>query len=315
MRSNYCPSCLKESSQSFCNACRRKLFSGGRVHHYLTFTREDFVKRRERNISKVFLPGDQEKYFLKLEFNRISLCDEGGEYIIKTGRRDNIFNAESLPANEHLTMQIASSVFNINTALNAIVFFPGSEAAYITKRFDIAEGKTKAIEVLKFSESERKENSSYEEIAQAMKNIVSAYKVEAEKFFKITVFNYIFSNRDKGIKFPGLYKNDIYNDYLLAPVYGLKNMRLHVSEENLSTFNLCGEEKKGYTAKDFYEFGCRMGLRDIRIKRILNEMLNSEEMISELIGRSFLSEEMKEKYRISVTEKIRELKGEVSLTD
>jgi serine/threonine-protein kinase HipA len=46
-----------------------------------------------------------------------------------------------MPANEHLTMQIARQVFGIETAENALIFFQNGEQAYITKRFEIYTGK------------------------------------------------------------------------------------------------------------------------------------------------------------------------------
>lgn len=48
-----------------------------------------------------------------------------------------------MPANEHLTMQIARQVFNIETAENALIFFSNGDPAYITKRFDVKEDGSK----------------------------------------------------------------------------------------------------------------------------------------------------------------------------
>lgn len=44
-----------------------------------------------------------------------------------------------MAANEHLTMQIASQVFGIETAANALMFFKNGEPVYLTKRFDVKE--------------------------------------------------------------------------------------------------------------------------------------------------------------------------------
>ena len=48
-------------------------------------------------------------------------------------------DVNQVPANEHLTMQIARQVYRINTAENALVFFKNGTPAYITKRFDVKE--------------------------------------------------------------------------------------------------------------------------------------------------------------------------------
>ncbi len=45
--------------------------------------------------------------------------------------------ANQVPANEHLTMQIARQVYGIKTAKNALVFFKDGSPAYLTKRFDV----------------------------------------------------------------------------------------------------------------------------------------------------------------------------------
>jgi len=42
-----------------------------------------------------------------------------------------------MPANEHLTMQIASQVYSIETANNVLTFFKNGDPAYITRRFDV----------------------------------------------------------------------------------------------------------------------------------------------------------------------------------
>src|SRR5690606_38019717 len=44
---------------------------------------------------------------------------------------------DQVPANEHLTMQIAKQVYGISVAENAMIFFKGGSPAYITKRFDV----------------------------------------------------------------------------------------------------------------------------------------------------------------------------------
>jgi serine/threonine-protein kinase HipA len=42
---------------------------------------------------------------------------------------------DQLPANEHLTIQIAKQVYGITVAKNAVIFFKDGSPAYITKRF------------------------------------------------------------------------------------------------------------------------------------------------------------------------------------
>src|SRR5690606_40079276 len=72
----------------------------------------------------------------------LSLHDALPIYILKPIPRD-LKKVDQVPANEHLTMQIARQVYGINTAENALIFFSNGEPAYITKRFDVKEDGTK----------------------------------------------------------------------------------------------------------------------------------------------------------------------------
>ena len=99
---------------------------------------EKFIENRKR----ISISGVQEKLSLTLKKNKLKLTEEGeqGTYILKPIPRD-LKLVDQVPANEHLTMQIANQIFNINTAMNALIFFETGEHAYI--RFDIKKDGTK----------------------------------------------------------------------------------------------------------------------------------------------------------------------------
>jgi serine/threonine-protein kinase HipA len=60
----------------------------------------------------------------------------GVSYILKPIPYD-VKYSEYVPANEHLTMQIAKQVYKIPVAENALIFFKDGPPAYLTKRFDV----------------------------------------------------------------------------------------------------------------------------------------------------------------------------------
>jgi serine/threonine-protein kinase HipA len=123
-----CPGTLAEGFSSYSPACLRNLFNGKKVSHTLPFasaqTSEEsaalFIETRQR----ISIPGVQEKLSLRLEKNRLRLTKPGehGLYLLKPIPRD-VKHAAQVPANEHLTMQIARQVYRINTAENALIFF------------------------------------------------------------------------------------------------------------------------------------------------------------------------------------------------
>lgn len=80
---------------------------------------EQFMENRKR----ISISGVQEKLSFLLEKNVLRLTKEGeqGTYILKPIPRD-LKKVDQVPANEHLTMQIAKQVYGLNTAENALIF-------------------------------------------------------------------------------------------------------------------------------------------------------------------------------------------------
>ena len=82
------------------------------------------------NRKRISISGVQEKFSLLLEKNKLRLINEGeqGAYILKpipgAGK-----NADQMPANQHLTMQIARRVYGVETAENALMFFKNGTPA------------------------------------------------------------------------------------------------------------------------------------------------------------------------------------------
>ena len=146
------------------------------------------------------------------------------------------------PANEHLTMQIASQVYNIPTAANGLCFFQNDEPAYITRRFDIAPNgrkfrKEDFASLAGISKGNKGPNYkydvlSYEEMADIIKQYVSASSVEVLKFFRLVIFNFLFSNGDAHAKNFSLLETPS-GDFILAPAYDLLTTRLHIFDDHV----------------------------------------------------------------------------------
>lgn len=144
----YCPGTLAEGFSTYSPSCLRNLFSGKKVNHVLPYGQpqqdEEVAEQFMQNRKHISISGVQEKLSFLLDKNVLRLTKEGeqGTYILKPIPRD-LKKVDQVPANEHLTMQIAKQVYGLNTAENAVIFFKDGTPAYITKRFDIKEDKTK----------------------------------------------------------------------------------------------------------------------------------------------------------------------------
>lgn len=321
MDNNYCFSCLEPGFETFCPKCLKNLFDGKKVSHVLSFTRPEFNEQKITLNRRLSISGIQIKHSLKLINNQLSLTESDGEYILKPVPSGVYNKLESVPANEHLTMQIAKQVFNINSALNALVKFKDGELAYLTKRFDLMDvnnkyivedfaqisGKTEETEGVNY-----KYNYSYEGIANLIKKYVPAYYIEIEKFFKLILFNYLISNGDAHIKNFTLYRNTKYGDYLLTPAYDLLCTRIHTPNEAELALELFvdgyeSEEYKfgsKYTLPDFVELGKRIGIKEKRITRIINDIMLRSSKIDDFVRRSFLPNDVKSLYSSFIKERL-----------
>ena len=218
-------------------------------------------------------------------------------------------------------MQIASQVYGIVTAANGLCFTENGQRVYITRRFDVLpDGSKLAMEdfaaVVGRNEQGDGENFKYEgcfeDIAVAIKNNVSAWMVDIERFFELVVFNYIYANGDDHLKNFSLILQG--EDYRLAPAYDLLNTSLHVNGNDFGldgglSPNIERSEvyiKTGHPCRlDFERFAQRIGIVGIRAEKILDKYVSLPEKSIELINKSLLTEKLKRKYIRIVKERIR----------
>jgi serine/threonine-protein kinase HipA len=314
----FCPGTLAEGFVSYSPACLRNLFNGKRVNHVLPYEQpqqsEEVAELFMENRKRISISGVQEKLSLLLEKNHLRLTNEReqGTYILKPIPVD-LKKVDQVPANEHLTMQIARQVFGINTAENALIFFKNGAPAYITRRFDVKDDFTKwGIEDFATLAGKTRDNAganfkyeySYEECGLLIQKYVSAWRVEIEKYFSLVVFNFLFSNGDAHLKNFSLLESTK-GDYLLSPAYDLINTRLHVDDTDFALdkglfatdFKSEQYKKSGHPCKsDFSEFAKRIGVSESRVDKLLNPFLEKHSLIETLVNHSFLSESNKRGY-------------------
>jgi serine/threonine-protein kinase HipA len=314
----YCPGTLAEGFSTYSPSCIRNLFNGKKVSHFLSYDQpqqnEEVAELFMENRKRISISGVQEKLSFILEKNILRLTREGeqGTYILKPIPRD-LKKVDQVPANEHLTMQIAKQVYGLNTAENALIFFKNGSPAYITKRFDVRDDGSKwGKEDFATLAGKTKDNAgpnfkyeySYEEAGMLIQKYVSAWRIEIEKYFSLVLFNYLFSNGDAHLKNFSLLESSK-GDYLLSPAYDLVNTKFHVDDADFALDKgLFADDFKSEHYKknrhphisDFEEFGKRIGVTENRIEKIMTPFLEKQPLMEALISRSFLSDANKKGY-------------------
>ena len=326
----YCPATLAAGFTSYSPSSLRNIFYGKKVSPILDFEapdiNEEVLELFRQNSKLISISGAQFKQSLILEKNKLRLTKEGekGQYILKPiPFRPPFAMSEELPANEHLTMQIAKQAYGINVAESALVFFKNGEPAYLTKRFDIGNKGEKIAQedfaTLMGLSKEKDGNNykyygSYEVLAKVMQKYVSAYAVEVERYFELILFNYLFSNGDAHLKNFSLQQTKS-GDYVLSPAYDLLNTSIHLPGDSFFALNdglfyrdydSESFQTLGYYAyDDFYEFGLKIGMMESRVRKLLDKYRNLNFKTNSLIQYSFLSDPVKDIYMKRYIERLK----------
>lgn len=310
-----CFGCYKENIEGYCATCRKKLFDGKKVSHILSFDtpKEENLPDYQEKTKRLSISGVQLKYSVKLEGKELVLTDKRGQYILKPVPPTTLIVMHNqAPENEHLTMQIASQLFNIPVAENALIYFNDNIPAYITRRFDVKPDGTKHLQedfaqiggkTKKSHGDNYKYDGTYEDIGKLISEKVAAYPPMLEEFFKLVVFNYVFSNGDAHLKNFSLIQSE-FGDYTLSKAYDLMSTVLHTPNESDIALDLYeGDMESKFYAKyghfgrpDFEELAERIGLIPKRTQYIVDTILSQQNEILAMIYSSFLSDEAKEKF-------------------
>lgn len=308
---HFCPGTLAPGYDTYSKNCLKRVFHSKRVSHILPYdspaTNQETDELFDENRKRMSISGVQEKFSVILDKNKLRLIEEGerGNYILKpipaAGRRP-----DQMPANEHLTMQIARQVYGIETAENALIFFANGAQAYITQRFDVrTDGSKRAQDDFASlagrtpqTHGERyKYLGNYLELFELMQKYVPAYTVEVPKLLRILIFNYLFSNGDAHFKNFSLLETDL-GDYRLSPAYDLLNSRIHIRDHDFALDDGLLPKKlaQGKVMHQFAVLAEQAMINSRVFERIATNMLSGADQVEKLVNASFLDDTIKRNY-------------------
>lgn len=323
MEINRCPGTLAAGFTTYSRTCLKRVFNGSSVNHVLPYaslqSNHNSEDSFEENATRMSISGVQEKFSIIQLKNKIRLTKEGeqGTHILKpipSGSK----NADQMPANEHLTMQIAQQVFGIETAANALIFFGNDDPAYITKRFDVLPGGLKLAQE-DFASlagmspqthgTDYKYLGSYWDLFELMRENLPSNKVESLKLFKLLVFNYLFSNGDAHLKNFSIIETP-QGDFKLSPAYDLLNSRIHIDDKDFALDEglIPARMGQGNVAKQFRLLADYAGIPEKQKNTIMALMVSKTEQVTNLIAASFLKDRIKRSYLQGYQLKLKKLR-------
>jgi serine/threonine-protein kinase HipA len=269
----------------------------------LEFTAEQQRQEAINRAGKMSIQGLQLKLsvVLRITEGRFEVVNQGGQYILKPQSLD----FPELPENEDVTMRMAA-VAGIEVPVHGLVRAIDGSFAYFIRRFD-REGRDR-LPVEDFAQlsgesRETKYDSSMEKVAIVIDQFCTFPALERVKLFERTLFSFLVGNEDMHLKnFSMITRNEKVE---LAPAYDFLNttIALKAAKEEMA-LPVKGKKSK-LTRNDLLNYFARERLQIN--ERVMNDVLSRFTKAipawRELLGQSFLSADVKQKYAAMLTER------------
>lgn len=287
----------------------RKLSPRLTVLYNFPYTAEEQRREAAHRASRMSIQGVQPKLSVLLDVpaGSFRVTDRGGTYILKPKSPDY----DELPENEDLTMRLAG-VFGIEVPLHGLVYVKDGSFSYFIKRYDRLP-RNRKLPVEDFAQlagrtRDTKYDSSMEQVAGVIDAFATFPAVEKAKLFARLLFCFVTGNEDMHLKNWSLITRG--RRVELAPAYDLLNTSIVLRNPEETALPVNGKRNR-LTRHDLVDyFGReRLGLSDRTIENVLVRLAAAQEPWQTLIGKSFLSEDMKQRYREVVTERVGRLAG------
>ena len=276
----------------------------------LSFTSQELRQEASAQASKMSIQGVQPKLSARLlvKEQRVVLVDLGGQYILKPQTADYV----QVPENENLTMRLAG-LAGIEVPLHGLLYGHDGAMTYFIKRFDRIgrKGKRHVEDFAQLSgrNRETKYRSSMEQVAGLIESFCTFPAVEKVKLLRLTLFSFFVGNEDMHLKNFSIIRNkDVIS---LTPAYDLLNTTIVLPQPEEELALPLKANKNKLKREDFLDyFGKeRLGVTE----RVIDKMLADFAMVrpewETLVGISFLSDEMKEKYLQVLVERFARIFG------
>jgi serine/threonine-protein kinase HipA len=263
--------------------------------------RQDEIAELAKQVlrSQTVLTGVQAKLSLDVQKGeadnqqRFTIVGLWGRYILKP--QTSLY--PHLPELEDLTMHLATAA-KMDVVPHSLIRFEGGELSYLTRRIDrTSRGKKIAMEdMCQLTErlTEYKYRGSYEQIAKAIQRYSSTPMIDLIRFWEQVIFSWITGNADMHLKNFSLIKSA--TGYRLAPAYDLLSTALVMPEDTEELALTLNGKKRKLKRADFEKAMLASELQPKVIENLFGRFIKAQPVWAEIIGRSFVPQEMQEAY-------------------
>lgn len=269
----------------------------------LPYSAEEQRSEALKRAAKMSIQGMQPKISVRLNLSRetFSVVDRGGRFIVKP--QSDLYR--ELPENEDLTMRLARAV-GIVTPLSGLLYCKDGAFSYFVKRFDRRGRDRVAVEdfaQLSGRTRDTKYDSSMERVAAVVNQYCTFPAVERVELLRRTLFSFLVGNEDMHLKNFSLIVEE--DSVRLSPAYDLVNTTLALpgAQEELA-LPLKGKKRRLSKNDLLRYFGKeKLELNENVVASLLEEFRKALPAWSRLLERSFLSAELRLRYREILSER------------
>jgi serine/threonine-protein kinase HipA len=293
-------------------ACSKKFF-GTDVPPLVSLSEQNLESIASQAIGDgITVPGVQKKLSLTLvtekgQQPRLTIIDVPTAFILKPQSQE----FSQLPEAEDLVMRMADAA-EITTVPHAMLYLGNGMLAYITKRIDRRGTMRIAMEdfcQLSGKMTEDKYKGSYEMCAKLLQKWSSRPLLDVTNFFYLLLFSFVTGNSDMHLKNFSLIAESP-GVHILAPAYDLLPVNLILKEDTEEmALTLCGKKAK-LTYTTFLQLAEHIGIAERVVQNLCKKLQQLEPTFNEIITASFVSDDMKARMRLLVSERLQRLSSQ-----
>ena len=284
-----------------------KAMFGKPIQPTIPVSLEQISVEAQKLAGKLSISGVQPKLSVRLEGDQLLPVAVDGQFILKPQTQQ----FAELPQNEYLCMQMGGK-FDLNTAESILLELSDGTPAYLVKRFDRFK-KGRHMEKLACEDMHQilggpnKYAGSCEQIAKIIKQYCNFAPLELQRYFEMSIFNFIIGNGDAHRKNFSLLTSDK-GIVALSPVYDLVSSRLVIPEEEDEMALAINGKRNRLNKRDFLAFAATIGVDAIYAEKRIEELIGLKDDFIVMIDESTLTLNLRQQLNDIITERIGRLK-------
>lgn len=298
--------------------CVRKFFGTGTLPE-LDISEETLTRIAAESTNRGFtVPGVQKKMSLHLTSDggkpRLTLVNYPTGYILKPQTEEYA----ALPEAEYLVMQMAQET-GIEAVPHALIRMAGENgAAYITKRIDriLPTRKAPALQILAMEDfcqleqrlTEDKYQGSYERCAKVVQRYSVRPGLDLSELFLRVVFSFAVGNSDMHLKnFSLIETSPGSQSYVLSEAYDMLPVNVILPEDDEQMALTVNGKRRSLRRGDFLKFAESSGISRDAAAKMIQKIVSMKDTYVSMCEDSDLPEDMKERFRTLIFERIEAL--------